>query len=99
VFSDSPLLLGIYYGRHLPYFPEFRDLLLRLYGEFDNYNVFIERVKPYDPKGRYQTQDESDQIADILRSSFRIDRTIQGNRIGYEGLFEHLKSNRILIAK
>ncbi len=59
--TDSPLLLGLFYA--LDYFPgTFHPFLLELFGSYDNVNVFIRRVKDYNPNGRNQTEDEAREI-------------------------------------
>lgn len=34
-----------------------------MFSSYDNVNYFINRVKKYNPKGRSQTEEESDEIA------------------------------------
>lgn len=67
---DSPLLLSCFYdGRN----PEsettkaFKHYVKLVFNSFDNVNFFIERVKPYNPSGRFQTEKESDQVAIDLK--------------------------------
>lgn len=58
--TDSPLLLGILYGRDKPYC--FNDMVLHSFNEFTNVNFVLVRNKPYNPYGRSQTEDEARQI-------------------------------------
>lgn len=64
--TDSPLLLSMYYADN----PALHDLVLHERAKHDNVDVFIERDKPYDPKGRVQSEDEArlidDEMLDIL---------------------------------
>lgn len=66
IVTDSPLLLSLYYGgeKSLP----FRDLVLELFGSFDNDVYFIERAKKYNPAGRNQTEDEARKIDSALKA-------------------------------
>ena len=62
IISDSPLLLGIHYAPP-NYFPEFyRDFIWELWSYYDNLNFVLNRVGPYNPNGRYQTEEEAKQI-------------------------------------
>jgi len=60
IVTDSPLLLGVYYGRDEP--QEFQDLLVTHYHTFNNCNIFLGRVKEYKTNGRMQTEDQAKQI-------------------------------------
>jgi len=70
VITDSPLLLGLAYSKELFYYEELKKLLFKLHGEFENINIFIKRVKPYNPIGRNQTEEESDRLAGDIFSIF-----------------------------
>lgn len=78
---DSPLILSIIYGakwRSLP------GLVWELWGEFSNYNFFIERTKPYSPVGRNETEAEARrkdvEILDLLQvAEGECFRTIRGD--------------------
>lgn len=59
VITDSPLLLGIIYS---PWDEPFFDYVKKLYSEFKNVNIFLNRVKPYNEKGRSQTLEEAKEI-------------------------------------
>jgi hypothetical protein len=60
ILTDSPLLLGIYYGKNEP--KEFKDMLLTYFNQFNNLNVLLTREKKYNPNGRLQTEEQSRQI-------------------------------------
>jgi hypothetical protein len=90
--TDSPLLLGLFYGKDLPYFKEYSSLLVRLSQEFDNINVFVNRVKPYNPAGRLQTEAESDSISHFLKETIGFDYFINGDKAGYDLLYDSLTS-------
>lgn len=68
--TDSPLLLSKYYGLKYPnpsLHPSFFDFVTAQFKQMGGLNYFIERVKPYNPKGRNQTEDESDVVGVELR--------------------------------
>lgn len=59
--TDSPLLLSMLYGNsHVS--SHFYPLVATTFKEFNNVCYFIERVKPYNPKGRNQTEEEAKRI-------------------------------------
>ncbi len=62
IITDSPILLSSFYsGANYP--DSFRQSILDIYKTYNNYNLFITREKPYNPKGRNQTEKESDIIS------------------------------------
>ena len=59
IITDSPLLLPLAYAK-TDMLPHLHPLCMQLYsGEFDNYDYVLFRDKPYNPKGRYQTEEEA----------------------------------------
>lgn len=66
IISDSPLLLGLYYG-DLSEPEEFKSLIVKKFNEFDNLNIFLERNSPYNPNGRMQDEKTAKDIDKFLR--------------------------------
>lgn len=70
VISDSPLIHSVIYdsGENTHFAP----MVLAEHRKHNNLNVFLDRVKPYDPKGRSQTEEEAKaldlRIVDLLFS-------------------------------
>jgi tRNA uridine 5-carbamoylmethylation protein Kti12 len=64
--TDSPLLLNVAYSDK--YSQTYKDLVCEVFKSYDNLNFFIKRVKPYNPKGRNQTEDESDALVDVIKN-------------------------------
>lgn len=69
IVTDSPLCLASYYLRQI-HDPQvitdvksFDNIVKNLIDSFDNMNFFLNRKKKYNPKGRFQTEEESDKIA------------------------------------
>ena len=58
VITDAPLLLSLIYGAENTS-KQFHELVLHEHWELRNLNVFLERLKAYDPKGRLQTEEEA----------------------------------------
>ncbi len=109
--TDSPLCLCSYYVRRVKN-PEvlidlrsFDGVVENLINSFDNLNYFLNRKKKYNPKGRLQTEEESDAMATEMYDFFnefkmcgyrvqmtRIDGTPESvNRI-VEDVVKHLHS-------
>ena len=78
IITDSPLLLGEFYcDKHNT---EFNALLYKINDEFDNINIFINRVKPYNPSGRTQSESESIEIGNRIYDIINFDYYINGDR-------------------
>ncbi len=66
VITDSPVILGIQYAPAWLDKESFKDILMNSTDQFDNKWFFINRVREYDPKGRTQTEEESNKIREDL---------------------------------
>ncbi len=93
VITDSPLLLGRIYCKSKSYYNEYSALLNVLNAEFDNVNVFVKRVKPYNPFGRLQTVEESDEISGTLLTTMNFHHVINGDTEGQTKLAEMIYEN------
>ena len=63
VVTDSPLLLSSFYNKDKEVLgAEFDALVTKVAKSYESINIFIRRVKPYNPKGRFQTEAESDEV-------------------------------------
>lgn len=65
IVTDSPLLLSLYYGNEES--ETFEQLVLEEFNRFTNFNVLLQRTKPYNPAGRLQTEVQAKQIDDEVR--------------------------------
>ena len=61
--TDSPLPLCAFYNKSETLGMGFNILIWNVFNSFNNYNVLLERVKPYNERGRLQTEEESDAMA------------------------------------
>lgn len=61
IITDAPLINSVLYykGSHRA---TFIPLVLDVIGSMNNVNFFINRMKPYNPKGRIQTEEEARQL-------------------------------------
>jgi hypothetical protein len=94
--TDSPLLLGLAYLRddYVPLFPSF---LIELHNSYDNFlNVWINRVKPFNPVGRNQDEAEAKykdlKILDIMFQANLEYMFVDGNQKAPEKILAQLKS-------
>lgn len=91
IVTDSPLLLGAYYNKSKVLGYEFDNVVSRVFQSYRNVNFFIERVKPYNPAGRLQTEAESNEISRDLRAfldifDVLIYDTYSGDIEGYDAI-------------
>lgn len=88
IITDSPLPLTIIYIKDEEIKKPLTDLVMAIYNSYDNLNFFINRVKPYNPKGRNQTAEESDALSVEIKNLYQqlnIPYTeINGNAEGYD---------------
>ena len=66
VITDSPILLSPFYTDDPVLGDEFDKLVTKVFNSYDSFNVFINRVKPYNASGRFQTEQESDELSKKL---------------------------------
>jgi hypothetical protein len=88
IVTDSPLPLAIIYTKDEKIRKPLTELVMAVFNTYDNINFFINRTKPYNPKGRNQTEDESDAISLQIKELYKqlnISYTeIDGDCSGYE---------------
>ena len=77
IVTDSPLPLGLIYNDNPALDYHFEAVVMNVFNTYENINFFINRVKPYNTKGRNQTAEESDQL------SLRIKALYKDLNIGY----------------
>ena len=57
VITDSPIILSAFYNK--PVNEIFNQHVINEFNKFNNYNYFIERVKKYNPLGRFQNEEQA----------------------------------------
>lgn len=69
IVTDSPLPLSILYTQDpaLLAGDAFRQVVMNVFNSYHNCNYYINRTKPYNPKGRNQTEEQSDVIAGLTK--------------------------------
>lgn len=106
VITDSPIILSLIYNNDRERLgDEFDALVKKVNNSFTQLNYFIKRVKPYNPKGRFQTEDESDKLSHKILCCLNANsdwpvQTINGDTEGYDKVISdveiklHLKNLR-----
>lgn len=97
VITDSPIALSMIYGRiynyHESFFPYVRDV----HKSYENINIFLRRVKEYNPKGRTQTEEEAKQIdlvtLDLLYELNEPYFEVTANRDAAQHIYNIIKTN------
>ena len=94
IITDSPIILSSFYNSNEMIQEELDALVMKTFNSYNNMNYFIERVKPYQEKGRFQTEEESDQIANevsTLLDEKKVDyEVIAGDTEGYDYIVKQI---------
>lgn len=77
IITDSPIINSIFYNKDPRLGADFDNLLMGIFNSYDSLNYLIRRVKPYNPKGRFQTEEESDKLRD------NIEQFLMDNKVLY----------------
>ena len=99
IVTDSPLPLGLIYNNNPALDDSFTKVVMNIFNTYENINFFINRVKSYNPKGRNQTEEESNQISLRIKDLYKNLNIgyieINGNDEGYDKavklVLEHLE--------
>ena len=69
IVTDSPLPLSLLYVSDPALMADgaFQKVVMNVFNSYNNLSYFVNRVKPYNPKGRNQTERESDVLAAELK--------------------------------
>lgn len=96
VITDSPLLLSNYYAGNAPVMENFKKACTDVFNTYDNMNFFINRVKPYNPNGRSQSEVEADKISTELKQMLNeynvLYEEVNGDEAGYESIYQYIKT-------
>lgn len=94
IITDSPLFNSAFYNRDTTIEPEFHNLVLRLFNNFENFNILVTRVRPYVQEGRLQSEEESDQLGKQIKKQleqYRIDyMSIPGDETAYSSTVQNV---------
>ena len=62
IVTDSPLPLNIFYNKDPVLGEDFNRTVMNVFNSYDNLNYLLLRVKPYNPIGRHQNEEESNAL-------------------------------------
>lgn len=92
IVTDSPLFLNILYNTNPILGEDYNNLVVKVFNSYNNLNYFIRRVKPYNPQGRNQTEEESKKLGMDLKNllvKYNINaKIIKGEQTGYGSILE-----------
>lgn len=77
IVTDSPTLLGLIYMDKDYDLPAMRNVIVEAHNLHTSINIFLNRVKPYNPKGRFQTETEA------IQKDKEIKSMLQENNINF----------------
>lgn len=94
--TDSPLLLSLICGRiHNTLKPGQTNMITSCVGEFDNENIFLIRVKKYNPIGRSESEADARMVDEMTRfllgGLFNPQSTFEGTKEGYDQILDKIK--------
>lgn len=96
IVTDSPIILSLLYNEDQDIEPEFTEMVIKKFNEFNNYNFFLYRLKEYNPIGRNQTEEEAKKIDNNILNLFNkheiVYTTMNGELEGYEKIIDKILS-------
>lgn len=96
IVTDSPLPLSLLYTTDPALLADgaFQQVVMNVFNSYNNLNYYVNRVKPYNPKGRNQTEAESDALAVPLKKLINENDIscveINGDDEGYAAVVEEV---------
>lgn len=94
IITDSPLPLCILYNKSEVLGEEFNKTVMNCYNSFNNIAYLLLRDKPYNARGRLQTEEESDALKEpltnLLESREIQYTTVKGNVEEYDKIANHI---------
>lgn len=88
IVTDSPLPLSMIYNTNPALGEAFDEVVRRVFDTYENMNFYIVRNKPYNPKGRTQTEEESDKLGENILRMLGIlainHQVLKGNKDSYD---------------
>lgn len=92
IVTDSPIFLSTIYNGDVNIEPEFTQTVMKKFDEFNNVNIFLTRLKKYNPAGRSQTENEAKEIdKQVLNAlkTLKIEyKVLPGSKEGYDEIVE-----------
>ena len=101
IVTDSPLPLSIFYNNNPSLTENFNKSIMDVFNSYNNINYLLLRTKPYNPAGRYQSEEESDALKqpmiDLLNKYNIAYTEVNGELEGYDWIVNNVldKLNRM----
>ena len=94
IITDSPLPLSIFYNNDPTLTENFNKTVMDVFNSYENKIYLLLRVKPYNPSGRHQTEEESNALARPIKNLLE-NRNIKyaavgGHKEGYDCIIEDI---------
>ena len=70
IVTDSPLPLSVLYNTDPRLKEHFNDMVINVWKSLNTMNYFLIRAKAYNPNGRNQTEEESDQLSKDVKALY-----------------------------
>lgn len=100
ILTDCPILMSMVYSKGKEN-RILRELVVSKYKELNNMDIFLRRVKPYNPKGRLQTKGGAKkldgQILSVLKKYSKGYETLDGDEIAIDFIAESIISELIAV--
>lgn len=90
IITDSPLVLSSFYGRKYNTIDSLiESVIFNEFSKFNNLNFFLKRTHPFDPVGRMETEEQSDEDSKIMSDFLR-------THVDFETIDQPEKADQIL---
>lgn len=98
VVTDAPLLHSLYYGKNCS--TSFKQLVREEYNKYENINIVLKRIYPYNPIGRTQDESQANEIDKemlaIVKHNCNSYALFESNEKGFAAIINYLRSLSIL---
>ena len=71
IVTDSPLFLSIIYNNDKRLTENFNKSVMDTFNSYNNLNILLQRTKPYNTSGRFQTELESDEVGVKIENALK----------------------------
>jgi hypothetical protein len=91
IVTDSPVLMAAVYNKDAVYYEPYLEVLKAIHDEYWNFDVFLNRVKPYNPKGRFQDELGAKAVDDEIKGVMKCLSEVfvyDGNLAGYDKIID-----------
>lgn len=86
IVTDSPLPISIIHNNSDILGDAFNEIVVNCFNSFNNMTYLLTRDKPYNPKGRYETEEEADALGNAIIA------TLDKMNVSYQMLKGNLES-------